>query len=588
MPTQSNPTEIARETLKQLAMRRMVPTPDHYGEIYHAIAGTPEAERLHPLLPSLEKMLLALPRQTPELRRCMDAMREATREGNWDKVPELLLRAMQQQNGQAHLARGWADLIRELIRQWDARSGGYTLGQKRESLQRVLINFSNNAEDLNEKLDSLVQAWSQSTPDSSFSEALGGPMMGGGADMVPEGSIAWADWRDALAGTLEIGVAGRLTAYPDLAAETLTLANENRAVASEADLQLLLPRLKKFWLRLELANDQEQRLCDGLLSLLRLLADNMGELVVEDDWLRGQIAVLQHIMARPLDMNLIYDAEIGLKEVIYKQSLLKQNLLEAQSALKSMIATFVDRLGFLSDSTSQYHSRISGYAEEIQQAKNLSSLRNVMEHLIQDTRSMQLDVQRSRDELLLARQQADQSEARAKELERELRRISEQVRADQLTGALNRRGLEESFEVEAARIERTGSPLAVALLDLDNFKQLNDVQGHAAGDSALVHLVRVITDMLRPTDIVARYGGEEFVLLLPDTDLDAAVQVLQRLQRELTRRFFLHENRKLLITFSAGVTLAKPGEDRFKVITRADEAMYRAKQAGKNRVEVGA
>ncbi|GAA5786491.1 hypothetical protein GCM10007860_05210 [Chitiniphilus shinanonensis] len=585
MPPLSNPTEIARETLKQLAVRRMVPTPDHYEEIYHTIAGTPEVERQHPLLPMLEKMLLALPRQTPELRRSQETLRDASREGQWDKVPDALVRALQQQNGQAHLARGWADLIRELIRQWDARGGGYTLGQKRESLQRVLINFGNNSEELNSKLDGLVRAWSESTPDSSFSEALGGPPPDA-AGAIPEGSLAWSDWRDALSGALELGVAGRLTAYPDLAAETLALVTEARAVASEADLQLLLPRLKKFWLRLELANDQEQRLCDGLLNLLRLLADNMGELVVEDDWLHGQIAVLQHIMARPLDMNLIYDAEIGLKEVIYKQSLLKQNLLEAQSAIKNMIATFVDRLGFLSDSTSQYHNRISGYADQIQQAKDISSLRTVMEHLVQDTRSMQLDVQRSRDELLLARRQAEQSDARAKELEQELRKISEQVRADQLTGALNRRGLEESFEVEAARVERTGAPLAVALLDLDNFKQLNDMQGHAAGDRALVHLVRVISDLLRPTDVVARYGGEEFVLLLPDTDLDAAVQVLQRLQRELTRRFFLHENRKLLITFSAGVTLAQPGEDRFKVIGRADDAMYRAKQAGKNRVEV--
>ncbi|HSC78960.1 MAG TPA: GGDEF domain-containing protein, partial [Chitinolyticbacter sp.] len=107
-----------------------------------------------------------------------------------------------------------------------------------------------------------------------------------------------------------------------------------------------------------------------------------------------------------------------------------------------------------------------------------------------------------------------------------------------------------------------------------------------AGDSALIHLVQVIKDLLRPTDVVARYGGEEFVLLLPDTDLDQAEQVLQRLQRELTRRFFLHENRKLLITFSAGVTLARSGEDRLAVLTRADEAMYRAKQSGKNRVEI--
>ncbi|WP_255989033.1 GGDEF domain-containing protein [Chitinolyticbacter albus] len=575
-----NPTDIARETLKQLAMRRILPTPDHYGEIYHAIAGTPESERIHPLLPILVAMLAGLPRQTPEIRRHIAAIQEAGRKEDWESIPPMLLHSVQQQGTQAQLTRGWADLIRELIKHWEARSR-YTIAQKRESLERVLINFGGDAEALNEKLDGLARAWSESAPDSNLIDVASSESARATGD-----AGSWGDWRTALVSVLEIGLAGRLSAYPELAAETRSLAREAEAVGSEADLQQLVPRLKKFWLRLELASDQEQRLCDGLLNLLRLLTSNMSELVVEDEWLHGQIATVQDIVAQPLDMNLIYDAEIGIKEVIYKQSLLKQNLLEAQAAVKNMIATFVDRLGFISNSTDQYHTRISQYAEQIQQANNVGTLRTVMEGLVQDTRSMQLDVQRSRDELLLARQQADAAETRVHELEREMRAISEQVRSDQLTGALNRRGLEETYVIEAARIERAGGKLAVALLDIDNFKQLNDQSGHAAGDSALIHLVQVIKDLLRPTDVVARYGGEEFVLLLPDTDLDQAEQVLQRLQRELTRRFFLHENRKLLITFSAGVTLARSGEDRLAVLTRADEAMYRAKQSGKNRVEI--
>ncbi|WP_148715856.1 GGDEF domain-containing protein [Chitinolyticbacter meiyuanensis] len=578
-----NPTDIARETLKQLAMRRIVPTPDHYAELYHTIAGTPEVERQHPLVPVLIAMLTALPRQTPDVRRHIGAIQEAARRNDWQSIAPMLLHSIQQQGSQAQLARGWSDLIRELIKQWETRSR-YTFAQKRESLERVLINFGGDAENLNEKLDGLARAWAESTPDAGLVEAAADNEAENGAPATSAGS--WADWRGALISALDIGLAGRLVAYPELAIETRTLAGEAEAVATEADLQKLLPRLKKFWLRLELASDQEQRLCDGLLNLLRLLTGNMRELVVDDEWLHGQIAVVQDIVARPLDMTVIYDAEIGLKEVIYKQSLLKQNLIEAQSAIKTMIATFVDRLGFLSDSTDQYHERISDYADQIQKAKDIGSLRSVMENLVQDTRSMQLDVQRSRDELLTARQQADSAEARVRELERELRAVSEQVRSDQLTGALNRRGLEETFAIEAARVERSGSSLAVALLDIDNFKMLNDQRGHAAGDSALVHLVRVIKDLLRPTDVVARYGGEEFVLLLPDTDIAQAEQVLQRLQRELTRRFFLHDNSKLLITFSAGVTLAHRGEDRHAVLTRADEAMYRAKQTGKNRVEI--
>jgi len=198
---------------------------------------------------------------------------------------------------------------------------------------------------------------------------------------------------------------------------------------------------------------------------------------------------------------------------------------------------------------------------------------------------MQIDVLRSRDELLEARRNADEAQGRIRQLENELASVSAKVREDQLTGALNRRGMEEAFEVEQARAQRSKQPFSLALLDIDNFKRLNDRLGHGAGDQALVHLVKVIQDLLRPTDSVARYGGEEFVLLLPETKQDEAIQVVQRLQRELTRRFFLHNNEKLLITFSAGVTEVAPGEARTEALERADLAMYRAKKAGKNRVE---
>ncbi|PJF46268.1 MAG: GGDEF domain-containing protein, partial [Candidatus Thermofonsia Clade 3 bacterium] len=160
-------------------------------------------------------------------------------------------------------------------------------------------------------------------------------------------------------------------------------------------------------------------------------------------------------------------------------------------------------------------------------------------------------------------------------------------RSDQLTGALNRRGMEEAFARELSRVARLGSPLSVALLDIDHFKRLNDHLGHQAGDRALVHLAQVVRSLLRPTDSLARYGGEEFLILLPNTAAEEAERVLQRVQRELTRQFFLHNNQRMLITFSAGVVELMPGEDRDSVIARADAAMYRAKASGRNRVVRG-
>jgi len=137
---------------------------------------------------------------------------------------------------------------------------------------------------------------------------------------------------------------------------------------------------------------------------------------------------------------------------------------------------------------------------------------------------------------------------------------------------------------EIARAERGGGQLSVALLDIDNFKVFNDSFGHNVGDSALQHLAKVIQETVRPTDIAARFGGEEFVILLPDTDLDQAVATLVRLQRALTKQFFLGNSERLLITFSAGVSLFNKNEDQATVLNRADQAMYLAKKKGKNRV----
>lgn len=131
---------------------------------------------------------------------------------------------------------------------------------------------------------------------------------------------------------------------------------------------------------------------------------------------------------------------------------------------------------------------------------------------------------------------------------------------------------------------KSEQPLSLSLLDVDNFKQINDRLGHATGDDALIHLVQVVRQYMRPVDTLARYGGEEFVILMPDTRLEDGMTAMRRLQRELTRNFFLSRNEKILITFSAGVAELHPEESGEDAIRRADQAMYLAKRAGKNRV----
>lgn len=177
------------------------------------------------------------------------------------------------------------------------------------------------------------------------------------------------------------------------------------------------------------------------------------------------------------------------------------------------------------------------------------------------------------------------AEIRIAELEAALATARQLASHDPLTGAINRRGLDDAYAREAARAQRTGMPLSLALLDLDDFKSLNDTHGHAVGDAALVHLVRVISRVLRPSDICCRLGGEEFVVMMPGTDQAAAARALGRLQAAVAVSPVA--TTPVVLAFSAGLVQAVEGEVLHRLLCRADQAMYEAKAAGKGRIVPG-
>lgn len=372
---------------------------------------------------------------------------------------------------------------------------------------------------------------------------------------------------------------------PDMGESLEALIRELDQVSDDASLNVYMPKLRSFMLKLELQTQQEGRLVSGLTNLLRLLLDNVAEINRSDDYLVGQVHSLQEVLShQPLSMQQVYQLETSLKEVIRKQGMLKSTLDEATSSLRTLLDRFISRLAQMTDSTDDFHSKISKHSEKLKNTSNVEELGSVVSALMEDTSLMQLDLSRSRDELLAAREQVEAAEQRITELESALEAASAKVKEDQLTGAYNRRGLAEHFQREISRAERTNSDLSVALIDVDNFKQLNDRYGHLTGDDALKYLVDVMKHNMRPADIVARFGGEEFVLLMPDTPVDEAIDTVQRLQRELTRTFFMANNDRLVITFSAGIAKWHLGEQDIEVIERADQAMYQAKISGKNRV----
>lgn len=591
MAVLTNPTDLARETLKLLAARRIAPTPENFARLYHEIAGTRPAQEVP------EERAVHAIRQAADAYPALTALQRLARTLEEHDYTQFSAGLVALAGGKdSSIRREWGGLIRDLLRHLDMRQTGTSHARKRETLERVLIGFSSDAQ-LFDKLEALHKSWGEvvdggANPPADFSRVamatgeFNAALDSGAASAANTSAMAGTvrQLKDLLAQTLEVGLAARLERFPSLAEEARKLAHIAREGNGTDVWGKFAVLLRQFFFRVEVRGEADAELLDAMLRLVGFLLNNIEGLVDDDQWLSGQLAVVREVIQEPLTTDKINEAERRFKEVIYKQSMLKHSLEEAKGSLKTLIATFVERLTEVSTTTSEYHEKVSGYLGRVEQANDVSSLKTIVDELMSDTRAMQVDMMRYRDEMADARRQAEQAETRVRKLEAELEQVSEQVSQDQLTGTLNRRGLDEAMRREMARAERNQKPLSVAILDLDNFKQINDTYGHQAGDDALVHLSKVIRKALRPTDIVARYGGEEFVILFGETPLTQAVEATRRLQRELTRRFFLHNNERLLITFSAGVSTWNPGDSQEIALARADKAMYQAKLQGKNRV----
>jgi len=529
----AQPSEIAREAIKRLATRKQPPTPENFRRAYNEVSG---------------------------------------------KSAE---------------PPAWPQAIRDLLKQWDNYQEGLTQTKKRDMVERVLINFGNNPEQLAEKLSGLARTWGQAQSDAAaVDEGAGGeagqeaaPTATGTAGAASTAAVPDTRLGELIAEYLQVLGKDCTPIWPDLARRSQGIAEAIAAKGHALDAEHV-EKMGRLWRELLVRAEDNNEYVGGLKRLLGLLFDNVAQLVSDDAWLSGQMAAMQAALDGTLTSHALFEAERSLQEVVQRQQALKGSLNEAKEKLRQLISTFIDRVGEISDTTGDYHGRIQTYSERIAAADDISQLSDVIDSLSSDMLQMRDQMKRSHEELVEARSHVQEADNRIQALEKELEEVANLVREDQLTGALNRRGMDEAFEREIARAGRAAAPLSLALLDIDHFKKLNDSLGHQAGDQALVHLSRVVKKLLRPTDVLARYGGEEFLIMLPNTEVAEGQQVMQRVQRELTKEYFLHDNQKVLITFSAGVAQMQAGEGRDGLIARADAAMYKAKASGRNRVEL--
>lgn len=554
----SNPIIIARETLKQLALLKIPPTPDNYHKLYNQIAGNAN-DRVNP-----------------------STVASVTCEPPTEKQSE-------------ESVATWGETIEILLKQLENKQGTLTIAKKREGVNRVLSKFSKNSVQLHNKLKALVDSWgalasiSQDPLECASTESTSAAKTENthSVSVIAEQSLATRQFTDQLLGLfahlLESFVAKQLKDVT-LAEEAKLLALRIHKINSKQGMEQFVNDFRQLCSKFEACGESDIRLQQGLLKLLNMLMDSAGELLAEDQWIGIQINKLRETISKPLNLLVLEQAEQYLEEITQRQEIVKRSLNEAKLTLKQMVATLITNIEELSDTTGEYQVKLEKYSDKISKIDDINELNQLLESIMMETKQMQKNTLNYRNDFLAAQAEVSLAQNKINQLETELYQMGEKVHEDHLTGVLNRRGLDNAFEREASRSIRHQSSLCFALLDIDNFKQLNDTHGHKVGDDALVYLVESVKDTTRPEDIVSRYGGEEFVILLPNTSIDESAQVLSRIRRNLTKKFFLNENKRILITFSAGVAQLQPGESQESIFKRADEALYRAKKSGKNQI----
>ncbi|MFM9917118.1 MAG: GGDEF domain-containing protein [Rhizobacter sp.] len=535
-----------------------------------------------------------------------------------EPTPENYARAYQLEQGKTPASGDTlADLIESIVRGIERGGKQWTLARKKDSLQRVLSGSRGDAIRLQQRLRQLIGNWDSDSspgtnrdaavevsaelasakPESTSSEGMASahavpesPVLGDAQEAAMQASDrVVAAFSQTVARALPSADAGNRDLAEAIAQASQRIRTEGAGEANAAEVEGLCERAD--WVL-----QHREHLFGQISGLCLELTASLTDLAEDDSWAQGQCDAMRVTVEEGLTGRGVKSVSELLRSTRAKQSELRVERDAARDALKQMINRMLSELGELGSQTGRFHESVGRYADVIERADTLESLAGVVREMVEESRTVQGLVDQSQHRLREEHSRATGLSERVTELESELKRLSNEVSTDQLTQIANRRGLHQAFEVECSRLERAlaadpggtaAAGLAIGLLDIDNFKRLNDELGHSAGDEALKALATTVSKTLRPTDLVARYGGEEFVVLLPETPVDEGQQILTRLQRSLTGGLFMHEQKSVLVTFSAGVTAYRAGERIEDALERADLALYQAKRAGKNRTLIG-
>jgi diguanylate cyclase len=591
--------ETAKAALRRLALSKLEPTPENYARAWAEEGGAAPGDAPAPATPApaapspkakgvYDRIAARLFEDGTQREEFAQTMQRA----DWDAVRGLIERAAE---SQVALAQGFAQTIEKLARGLERGGRQWTAARKKDSLQRVLEANRSDIARLHQRMKQLVASWDGDFTDGTIAVDASADEPGAtasikGVETLDSGSDRAAsdgDWPPVLEqydATLRVALPADDERAIELAGELREL---HSALGRDGATAPLRKQAEDVCERARRLLAHRHHLVDQLHRLTQEMSAGLAEVAEDGSWVKGQTESLKLSLGDSPSVRSVRAASEMLAQARARQQEVRAERDSARLALKDAISQMLSELDALGDHTGGFADSVARYVDTIANADSLESLASVVRQMVEESRAVHGLVSDTQQRLHEGRERASELEAQVRTLESELRRLSEEVSTDVLTEVANRRGLMQAFDVETARLERQGGELAIGLLDIDNFKKLNDTLGHSVGDMALKTLAGHVQKQLRAVDIVARFGGEEFVVMLPGVPVDEAQVTLTRLQRTLSASLFMHDGREVFVTFSAGVTRFRPGEPLESALERADEALYEAKRTGKNRTCIG-
>ncbi len=340
--------------------------------------------------------------------------------------------------------------------------------------------------------------------------------------------------------------------------------------------------LKKVREKKKLSHQELQTITAIAKEELKFLARNNIPLIPENYLLWFE--VFCYILENNLHLN---DLEIiGLfKEKYPTAEKVERVLVEIESEdkerLKEVIKEIVEEVDKLISSLEDHNRSLEKKEASFKELKEKVADKGIKE-LLGEILLEVIDIKEQNEEL---KRKLEEANAQIKRLTEELKKSRKNASIDFLTKIANRATFNRAVSDFVNDFYTRGYPFALLMIDIDNFKKINDTYGHQIGDYVLKELASLLKSQLRPRDIIARYGGEEFAVLLPGVTFSQAVKIAERLRSSVEKHLFRCKGVEIPVTISVGVAMMRDGLDPFSLVEKADKALYLAKRLGKNTVK---